>query len=270
MSVAVDQATRRRYERKRLPGHPISVNALDEREREVHVKIEGSVILVTGSNRGLGLEFARQAQARGAAKVYAAARDPSTITMRGVVPIKLDVTDQNDVAAAAALCKDVTLLINNAGIARPGGVVNGDSASMLRLQMETNFFGLANVSNAFAGILGRNGGGAMLNILSCLSWVDIQKIAGYCVTKAAAWALTNALRNALRAQGTLVVGVHPSFIDTDFSRGIDMPKATTSDVVNQSFDAVAAGQEEVLIDTLTRGIKNGLSQSIYLNDVFAG
>ncbi|MCW8277270.1 SDR family oxidoreductase [Pseudomonas sp. PCH199] len=231
------------------------------------MKVEGAVVFITGANRGLGLQFAKQALARGAKKVYAAARDPSTITLAGVIPVKLDVTNAADVAAAAKQCTDVTLLINNAGIARVAGLAQADAEPVLREQFETNVFGMLDMSQAFAGTLGSNGGGAMLNILSIFSWVNTPIIGGYGVSKAAAWALTNGLRNELRAQGTQVVGFHAGFIDTDLTRGLDVPKATPEDVVSQAFDAVEAGQEEVMVDESTRQVKQGLSHGVYLNAV---
>jgi NAD(P)-dependent dehydrogenase (short-subunit alcohol dehydrogenase family) len=234
------------------------------------MNVKGSVVLITGANRGLGLEFAKQALRRGAAKVYATARDPSKIALAGVVPVRLDVTNPAEVAAAAGQCKDVTLLINNAGIARLGGVVEGDLAPSLREQLETNLFGMLHVSRGFAGILGKNGGGAILNILSILSWVNTPRIGGYGITKAAAWGLTNSLRHELRAQGTQVVSFHAGFIDTDMTRALDIPKARPEDVVRQAFDAIETGQEEVTTDDATRQVKSGLSQGVYLNDVLAG
>jgi NAD(P)-dependent dehydrogenase (short-subunit alcohol dehydrogenase family) len=234
------------------------------------MKIKGSIVLVTGANRGLGLEFAKQALARGAAKVYATARDPSKITLAGVTPVKLDVTNPAEVAAVAALCKDVTLLINNAGIARLGGILGGDLAPLLREQLETNVFGMLHVSRAFAGILGKNGGGAILNINSVLSWVNTPAIGGYGISKAAAWGLTNSLRHELRTQGTQVVSFHAGFIDTDMTRGLEIPKARPEDVVKQSFDAIEAGQEEVMVDEPSRQVKGALSQGVYLKDVLAG
>jgi NAD(P)-dependent dehydrogenase (short-subunit alcohol dehydrogenase family) len=234
------------------------------------MNVKDSVVLITGANRGLGLEFAKQALKRGAAKVYATARDPSKISLAGVVPIRLDVTNPAEVAAVAAQCKDVTLLINNAGIARIGGVVQGDSAPLLREQLETNLFGMLHMSRGFADILGKNGGGAILNILSILSWVNTPKIGGYGITKAAAWGLTNSLRHELRGQGTQVVSFHAGFIDTDLTRGLDIPKARPEDVVRQAFDAIESGQEEVMTDEATRQVRDGLSQGVYLKDVLAG
>jgi len=234
------------------------------------MKIQGSVILVTGANRGLGLEFARQALALGASKVYAAARDPSKVTLPGVVPVKLDVTDVADVAALAVQCPDVTLLVNNAGIGRTGGFLDGNAATLLRDQLETNLFGILNTSNAFAPILARNGGGAILNVLSILSWVNAPVLAAYSVTKAAAWSLTNGLRNELAAQGTQVVGLHAGFIDTDMVRSFEAPKTTPQDVVGQAYAAIQAGELEVSVDEGSRQVKAGLSHGVYLGNPLAG
>jgi NAD(P)-dependent dehydrogenase (short-subunit alcohol dehydrogenase family) len=234
------------------------------------MKLEGSVVLITGANRGLGLEFAKQALAAGAKKVYAAARDPSKITLPGVIPVKLDVTNLDDVATVASQCGDVTLLINNAGIAKLGGLVQGEPAALLREHMETNLYGVLNLSQAFAGTLGKNGGGAILNILSIVSWAGAPVLGAYAVTKAAAWGLTNNLRIELRPQGTQVVGLHVGFMDTDMARGFDAPKIAPQEVVAQAYQAIAAGAEEVLADTPTRQVREGLSHSVYLKDVLAG
>ena len=234
------------------------------------MKIQGSVVLVTGANRGLGLEFARQALALGAAKVYAAARDPDQVTLPGVVPVRLDVTNVADVAALAVQCPDVTLLVNNAGIGRVGGFLDGNAEGVLREQLETNLFGVLRMSNAFAGILGRNGGGAILNVLSVLSWVNAPVLAAYGVTKSAAWALTNGLRLELAAQGTQVTGLHAGFIDTDMVRSFDGPKSTPQDVVRQGYAALEAGELEVSVDDASRQVKAGLSHGVYLKDVLAG
>ncbi|WP_175823581.1 SDR family oxidoreductase [Burkholderia sp. BCC0419] len=226
------------------------------------MKIEGAVVFVTGANRGLGLEFAKQALARGARKVYAAARDPASVTLPGVVPVKLDVTDPAAVAAA----RDVTLLINNAGIARLGSLTDDGAVDALRAHLETNVFGMLAMSRAFAGTLAAHGGGAILNILSVASWVNRPILSGYGVSKSAAWALTNGLRHSLREQRTQVVGLHAGFIDTDLTAGLDVPKATPADVVRQAYDAIEAGAEEVSTDEFTRQVKATLSSGVYLEE----
>ncbi|WP_246792842.1 SDR family oxidoreductase [Burkholderia perseverans] len=234
------------------------------------MKVEGSVVFITGANRGLGLELAKQALARGAAKVYAGARDPASVTLPGVTAVQLDVTKPEQVEAAARQCGDVTLLVNNAGIGRLGGLLTDGATAVLREQLETNLIGVLNVSQAFAGILGRNGGGAIVNMLSILSWANTPLIAGYGVSKAAAWALTNGLRHELRAQGTQVLGFHAGYIDTDMIRQFDVPKARPEDVIRTTLDALEAGAEEVLVDEPTRQVRQGLSGGVYLRDVLAG
>jgi NAD(P)-dependent dehydrogenase (short-subunit alcohol dehydrogenase family) len=234
------------------------------------MKIHNAVVLVSGANRGLGLEFAKQALERGAKRVYSGARDVSSIKLEGVVPVQLDVTKQSEVAALAAKLTDVTILINNAGIARPGAFVVSSAQATLREQLETNVFGILNLSQAFAPVLASNDGGAILNVLSLLSWVNTPMIAGYGVSKAAAWGLTNGLRHELRAQKTQVVGLHAGFIDTDLTKGIDVPKVTPADVVRQALDAIEANAEEVFVDDSSRQVHKGLSSSVYLKDVIAG
>lgn len=231
------------------------------------MKIKDAVVFVTGANRGLGLEFAKQALARGAKKVYAGSRDPSKVTLPGVIPVRLDVNDPKQVAAAAELAGDVTLLINNAGIARPtGGLTKPGSAELLRETLETNLFGVLAMTQAFAPVLGNNGGGALLNVLSIVSWISSANIPEYAVTKSAAWSLTNGVRQELRAQKTQVIGLHAGYIDTDLTSGIDAEKSAPSDVVRQAYDAIEAGEEEVSVDDATRQVKQALSHGIYLID----
>jgi NAD(P)-dependent dehydrogenase (short-subunit alcohol dehydrogenase family) len=232
------------------------------------MKLHNATVLITGANRGIGLAFAREALARGARKVYAGARNPASVTLAGVEPIALDVNDPAQVAAAAQRAGDVTLVINNAGIARFGGFLAEGSIDAARAQMETNFFGPLRVSQAFAPILAANGGGAVLNVLSVASWISSPMLAVYGASKSAVWSLTNGLRNELRAQGTQVLGLHMGFVETDLTQGIEMPKSTPEDIVRRAFDALEAGAEEVLGDELTRQVKGGLSADpgIYLRD----
>jgi NAD(P)-dependent dehydrogenase (short-subunit alcohol dehydrogenase family) len=183
-----------------------------------------------------------------------------------VVPVKLDVTDPASVAAAADAARDVTLLINNAGIARFGSLVDDGAIDALRAHFETNVVGMLAVSRAFAGSLADNGGGAILNVLSVASWINRPILSPYGVSKSAAWALTNGLRQSLREQGTQVVGLHAGFIDTDLTRDLEVPKATPANVVREAYEAIEAGAEEVSTDDFTRQVKAGLSAGIYLND----
>lgn len=222
------------------------------------MKLHNATVLITGANRGIGLAFAREALARGARKVYAGARDPASVTLRGVEAIRLDVTKPEDVAAAARL-DDVTVLINNAGIGSFGGFLAEGSIEAARTQLETNYFGPLRTSLAFAPVLAANGGGAILNVLSIASWISTPLLAVYGSTKSAAWSLTNGLRHELRAQRTQVLGMHMGFVDTDLTRGIDLAKSTPEAVVHEALDALERGDEEVLADDITRQVKPGLS-----------
>ena len=223
------------------------------------MKIQNAVALVTGANRGIGLAFARELLARGARKVYAGARDPSSVTQAGVQPLRLDVTRPDDVAAASGLAPDVTLLINNAGIAHAGGFLAPDSEEVARRIFETNFFGMLRMSRAFAPTLKANGGGALLNVLSIASWVNRGELAAYSASKAAAWSLTNALRNELAAQKTQVLALHMAYVDTDLTRGFNVHKSSAEHIVERALDGLEAGLDEVLADELTQQVKRGMA-----------
>jgi NAD(P)-dependent dehydrogenase (short-subunit alcohol dehydrogenase family) len=231
------------------------------------MKIRDSVAFITGANRGIGLAFAQELLAGGARKVYAAARQPERITLAGVERIRLDVTNPEGVAAAARQCTDINLLINNAGIALWTGFLAPDSVEAARSEMETNYYGPLLLSRAFAPVLAKNGGGAIVNLLSVLSWVAVPSAGTYSASKAATWALTNSLRTALREQGTQVVGVHAGPVDTNMASQLTLPKVTPIEVVRQALSAVEAGSGEVLADDMTRQVKAGLSdrEGIYLN-----
>jgi NAD(P)-dependent dehydrogenase (short-subunit alcohol dehydrogenase family) len=223
------------------------------------MKIENAVVLVTGANRGIGHAFARELLARGARKVYAGARDPAAVAQTGVQPLRLDVTKSDDVAAAATLASDVTLVINNAGIAQPGGFLAADSEDIARRIFETNFFAMLRMSKAFAPTLKANGGGALLNVLSVASWVNGGELAAYSASKSAAWSLTNALRNELAAQKTQVLALHMAYVDTDLTRGFDVPKSSPEQIVKRALDGLEAGLDEVLADELTLQVKRGMT-----------
>lgn len=230
------------------------------------MNLQDAIVLITGANRGIGLAFAEVALARGARKVYAGARSPTSITTPGVVPIKLDVTSDQDVADAARICADVTLVVNNAGIGRAGGLLKPEASEAARAQFDTNVFGMLRMMQAFAPVLAKNGGGAFLNVLSVASWIKSGAMTAYAVSKAAAWSLTNGLRNELRSQGTQVLGLHVGFVDTDLARGLDVAKVSPQSVAISAFDALEAGASEVLADERARMVKRGLTEepAIYL------
>src|SRR5712692_4999082 len=155
------------------------------------MKVRESVAFVTGANRGIGLAFAQELLAAGARKVYASARNPERITLEDVERVRLDVTQPEGIVAAARKYTDVNLLINNAGIALWIGLLSRDAVAAARSEMETNYFGPLLLSRAFAPVLANNGGGAIVNVLSILSWVAVPNAGTYSASKAAAWALTN-------------------------------------------------------------------------------
>ncbi|MFC3495397.1 SDR family oxidoreductase [Glycomyces rhizosphaerae] len=223
------------------------------------MQIQGATALVTGANRGIGRHFAQQLLDRGAVKVYAAARNPESIDLPGVEPIRLDITDPASVAAAAKTAADVTILINNAGISTRENLVVGEE-SVIRQEMETNYYGPLNTIRAFAPILAAGGGGAILNVLSALSWLSPGGMANaYAASKAAAWSLTNGVRLELAAQGTQVTGLHVGAVDTDMLADMDVPKNDPADVARVGLDAIESGALEVLVDQDTRDIKAALS-----------
>ena len=225
------------------------------------MNVNGAAALVTGANRGLGVAIA-QALVESGAKVYGAARDITTISSPDVIPVLLDVTSPDDIANAARICGDVSIVVNNAGIGRSSTSLAPVSVDAARAELETNFFGPLRVAQAFAPVLRENGGGALVNVLSVLSFVSMPQAATYSASKAAAWSLTNALRMELRSQGTLVVAVHAGFIDTDMAAGIDAEKISPQAVASKIVAAIEADAEEVLADPTSELVKASLSNDL--------
>jgi NAD(P)-dependent dehydrogenase (short-subunit alcohol dehydrogenase family) len=224
------------------------------------MRVSGSVALVTGADRGIGQAFARELVSRGAAKVYGATRHPAAVTDAGVLPIALDITDAPRIAEVADECGDVTLLVNNAGVMLASTFMNAPSLDNARLEMETNYLGTLGMCRAFAPVLASGGGGAIVNMLSVSSFYADPLVASYGASKAAAWSLTNAIRIELAHQGTLVVAVHASFVDTEMAALANVPKISPQSVARQAFDAVEAGTIEVLADERSRFVKASLSR----------
>jgi NAD(P)-dependent dehydrogenase (short-subunit alcohol dehydrogenase family) len=223
------------------------------------MNIDHSTVLVTGANRGLGAAFCRALQERGASKIYAAARRPEQVDTPGVIPVRLDITSAADIEAAVEQCGDITLLINNAGIGTGTGVFADDALDRLQQEFDTNVFGPLAMSRSFAPTLASNGGGAIVNVLSVLSWYASTQAALYCAAKAASWSLTNSLRLDLLAQRTQVVAVHVGYMDTDMTAALDVPKSSPDDVARLVLDAVHNGEHEVLADDISRAVKAALS-----------
>jgi NAD(P)-dependent dehydrogenase (short-subunit alcohol dehydrogenase family) len=222
--------------------------------------VSGKTVLVTGSNRGLGRAFVAALLEAGAGKVYAAARDVKSLNIPGVIPVELDITDAASVARASTTCADIDLLINNAGFLQYGPLLADDSITSIREHFEINTVGTLRMARAFAPVLSKQGGGAMINILSVLSWLNIDESGPYSASKAAQWSVTNGLRNELRAQKTFVIGVHPGYIDTDMAAGIEAQKTSPDTVVQMALEALREHREEVLIDDAGRWVKSTLSE----------
>lgn len=225
------------------------------------MKIEGSVALVTGAHRGIGLAFARALVSRGAAKVYAGVRRPEDFSEPGCEPLLLDVTNQQHIEAAGASASDVNILINNAGIIAGPQLLHG-SLDGARREMEVNYFAPWAMSRAFAPVLAANGGGVLVNMLSAASWRTNLRTPGYAASKAAEWSLTNALRLGLREQGTVVIGVHVGYVDTDATARLDVPKVSAAEVAEKTMDGIVRDDPEVLVDEAARKVRSLLSGPI--------
>lgn len=223
------------------------------------MKIEGATALVTGANRGLGKALVEALVAGGALKVYAAAREATSITTDGVRAIALDITDAAQVTAAAGGCRDVDLLINNAGVAAFAPLLQADSVAAARQEMETNYFGTLAMCRAFAPILAANGGGALVNMLSVVSWLSVPMQGSYCASKAAQWSMTNGIRIELKAQGTLVAGAFAGYIETDMTSHLFVPKARTADIAAAILAGIEAEQTDILADERSRQVLAALS-----------
>lgn len=215
--------------------------------------------MVTGANRGLGRAFVQALLRAGAARVYAGARQPMPATDPKVIPIELDVTDPESVDSAARRCAEVSLLINNAGVMRASTFIGAQSLEAAHEEMTTNYFGMLAMSRAFAPVLGRNGGGTLVNMLSVVSWFTHPMNGSYCASKAAARALTDGLRLELAKQHTQVVGVYASFIETDMAAALNVPKTSAQAVADRAIEGIARGETEVLADARSAEIKTMLA-----------
>lgn len=216
-------------------------------------------MLVTGANGGLGTEFVHQALERGAAKVYATARTPREWNDERVVPLQLDVTDAASIAAVAARAGDTTVVVSNAGASAPSTMLDADLDDV-RALFETNVFGPLAVAQAFAPVLTANGGGALVDIHSALSWYAAGN--AYSASKAAFWSITNSLRLELAPRGTQVVGVHLGYTDTPMIADLDVPKGRADDIVRRVYDGVEAGEHEILADETAVWAKSTLSRTV--------
>ncbi len=224
------------------------------------MKIKDSVVLVTGSNRGIGKSYIAALLASGAKKVYAGIRDAGAFNTLAaewpeehrakVEPVVLDITNEEQIQSAAAKAGDVTLLINNAGIANFTGLIAAENLDSARQEMEVNYFGTLQVTRAFAPILKKNGGGALVNILTVASLGNFPVLGSYSASKAALHSMTQGIRAELAEQGTRVFGVFPGPIDTDMAKDFDMEKSSPDMIAEGTLKAIEQGEEDIFIDPM--------------------
>ncbi|TPG16315.1 SDR family oxidoreductase [Pedococcus bigeumensis] len=219
--------------------------------------LNGAVVLVTGANGGIGTHLVHQALARGAAKVYATARSPRTWGDERIVPLTLDVTDTASTAAAVAVAPDVTVLINNAGANPPSASLLEVTDADIRANMEINFFGPVFLARAFAPTLAAKPQSVLVDVHSVASWYGFGGI--YSAAKAALWSATNSLRLELAPRNVHVTGVHMGYVETPMAAHADGPKMQPTELVTKVYDAVEAGEYEVIADDLTGQVKAALS-----------
>jgi NAD(P)-dependent dehydrogenase (short-subunit alcohol dehydrogenase family) len=224
----------------------------------MNIQIKDSIAFVTGANRGIGKSIVEELVKKGARKVYAAARNTATLkdlvaSSKGkVVAVPLDVTNDNQIRAAAEMAPNTQILINNAGIANYTAIIAAPDLRSSRQEMEVNFFGLMNMTRTFAPILKQNGGGVLVNISSVGGLIGIPGFGTYCATKAAVHSLTQSVRGELKAQGTLVICVYPGPVDTDMTAVIDFEKETPQNVAREILKGIETGAEEVYPDKVSK------------------
>ncbi len=227
------------------------------------MEIKNSVAFVSGANRGIGKAFVEELLKAGVAKIYAAARNPEQLSdllatdPERIVPVTLDISNPQMVRAAAEN-SDVTILINNAGIAAFAGFIAAEDSDAARGEMETNYFGTLDMTRAFAPVLAANGGGAIVNLASIASHINFPVLGSYSASKAAVHSMTQGVRAELAAQGTLVIGVYPGPVDTDMAENFPMDKTPPNTVAKIVLEAVEAGEEDVYPDPTSLELHAGL------------
>ena len=221
--------------------------------------IKGSVVLITGASGAIAQALIAELKARGAAKIYAGARDISGLAASDhLVPLKMDVSSDDDVKKAAAAAPDVTLLINNAGINHNTSFLTAPDLTIASKEIEANYLAPLRVTRAFAPALIANKG-SLLNMLTILSRVNLPFMGSYCASKAAALSLTQGLRGELAPQGVHVVGALPGAVDTRMTAGLSIPKMTTAEAATEILDGFESGEEDIYVGEMARGIAQGLA-----------
>ncbi len=232
------------------------------RKKNLRMRIENKTILVTGANRGIGKSITETLLDRGAHKVYAAVRSIESaaplVEKYGdrVVPVKMDLADSASVNAAAQQAQDVEIVINNGGVFKSSSVLDTNALDSLEFELDVNLYGLIRVAQAFAPILGNNGGGAFVQLNSVVSMKSFPNFGTYSASKAAAYSITQSLRELLAEQGTQVLSVHPGPIATDMGNAAGLADiAEPPELVSEAIIAsLEAGEFHVFPDTMAKQI----------------
>jgi len=241
------------------------------------MQIKNAIALVTGANRGIGRAFVEALQAAGAQKIYATARNLESLSEvvaidpARIVPLALDVTKPEQIAAIAKQTQDVNLLINNAGVLGTGGLFTEKSIETAQWEMDVTYFGTLAMTRAFAPILQRNGGGTLANLCSLSSYVNVPLVATYSAAKAALHSLTQATRAQLAGQETLVIGLYPGPVDTSMAEVLSLEKAPTSQIADALLQGIEQGLEDIYPDETATQVLSGVGKDLKaIEKQFAG
>jgi len=226
------------------------------------MNIQNSTAFVSGANRGIGKAIVESLLKNGAKKIYAAARDISTLSTYDqtlVCPVSLDVTEPHSIEMAVRLAGDVNVLINNAGVLDFGDILTVSEAQLKR-NMDVNFYGTLSMARNFAPVIEHNQGGAIVNILTLLSLASMPGLAAYNASKAAAWSMSLSLRASLADKNITVQGVFPGAVDTDMLAGVEMPKTSPADVADAIVNGISQEQEDIFPDPMSSEVYAAWSQ----------